>query len=46
MRFSTSVIGGPAAVPAIPGSWWPSGLGCSMNFTCRQVLAPNEPLLS
>ena len=46
MRFSTSVIAGPAAVPSSPASCAPSGLGCSMNFTWRQVLAPSEPLLS
>ena len=29
-----------------PDACWPSGLGCSMNATCRQVLALSEPVLS
>ncbi len=29
-----------------PASWWPTGSFCSMNATCRQVLAPSAPVLS
>src|SRR5665811_714386 len=40
-----------ACRPVTPGSCAPSGFGCSMeacsmNATCRQVLAPSEPVLS
>src|SRR3954463_11425526 len=34
------------ALLSTPGCCEPNGLGCSMNATCRQVLAPSAPVLS
>jgi len=41
-----SVAGGPVGASTNPGCWRPRGLGCSMNATWRQVLAPSAPVLS